>query len=39
MNVLLFEYLPSFTPVLVVGGVAHYMFKLLRLITEEAKGG
>lgn len=37
MNVLLFEYLPPFTLLLVVGVMAYYMFKLLYLITEEAK--
>lgn len=37
MNVLLFEYLPPFTLLLIVGVMAYYMFKLLYLITEEAK--
>lgn len=37
MDVLLFEYLPPFTLLLVVGAIAYYMFKLLYLITEEAK--
>lgn len=36
MNVL-FEYLPPFTLLLVVGAIAYYGFKLLYLITEEAK--
>lgn len=37
MNDLLFEYLPPFTLLLVVGAIAYYMFKLLYLVTEEAK--
>lgn len=37
MDTLLFEFLPPFTLLLVVGAIAYYMFKLLYLITEEAK--
>lgn len=36
MNVL-FEYLPPFTLLLVVGAIVYYGFKLLYMITEEAK--
>lgn len=37
MSVLLFEFLPSFIPVVVLGTIVHYMFKLIHLLTEEAK--
>lgn len=38
MDVLLFEYLPPFTLLILAGAIAYYMFKLLYPITEEAKG-
>lgn len=37
MDVLLFEYLPPFALLILVGAIAYYMFELLYLITEEAK--
>lgn len=33
----MFEFLPSFIPVVVLGAIVHYMFKLIHLLTEEAK--
>lgn len=37
MSVLLFEYLPPFILLVVVGAIVYYMFKVIHLITEEAK--
>lgn len=37
MSVLLFEYLPPFILLVVVGAIVYYMFKVLHLITKEAK--
>ncbi len=37
MDILLFEYLPPFTLLILAGAIAYYMYKLLYLITEEAK--
>lgn len=37
MSVLLFEYLPPFILLVVVGAIVYYMFKVIQMITEEAK--
>lgn len=37
MSVLLFECLPPFIPVVVLGAIVYYMLKLIHMITEEAK--